>query len=208
MARRSDEQEKLIAAQQATIEQLNALVTDLRAMLEQMRAREAELSAKLDAVLRKAFGKSSEKMPTPAKELRKERSAELTAALGQQKRKHNEERKAALETEVVEHTVPDDKRACPKCASTDMTAATPHERVDYGYVPGYFRRRVHRQEVLVCPCCATRVTAEPPPRPFEKVLTRPVSSRTWSSRSVLVRCPSTASRSSSSGSASRSPAAL
>ena len=168
MAKRSDEQAKLIAAQQATIEQLNALVTDLRAMLEQMRAREAELSAKLDAVLRKTIGKSTEKMPTPAKELRKERSAEVAAVLGQQKRKQNEERKAALQTDVVEHGVADDKRSCPKCASPDMTTAEPQERVDYGYVPGYFRRRVHRQEVLVCTCCATRVTAEAPPRPFEK----------------------------------------
>ena len=146
----------------------SAREAELLAKLDAMQAREAELSAKLDAVLRKAFGKSSEKMPTPAKELRKERSAEVAAVLGQQKRKQNEERKAALQTDVVEHAVADDKNSCPKCASPDMTKAEPQERVDYGYVPGYFRRRVHRQEVLVCTCCATRVTAEAPPRPFEK----------------------------------------
>lgn len=51
--------------------------TDLRSTLEKMQvasaAREAELMAKLDALLRRRFGKSSEKMPPPAKELRKER---------------------------------------------------------------------------------------------------------------------------------------
>jgi len=76
--------------------------------------------------------------------------ADLAAAIGQHKRKQNEERKAALETDVVDQVVADHKRACPKCVSDDMTTAEPQERADYGYVPGYFRRRVHRQEVLVC----------------------------------------------------------
>jgi transposase len=168
VASRRDEQENLIASQKATIDQLSALVTDLRAMLDQMRTREAELSAKLDALLRRTFGKSSEKMPTPARELRKERTPEVAAAIAKEKRRKNQERKAELATEVVPHTVPEDERMCPACASADMAPAEPNERVDYGYVPGYFRRRVHRQEVLVCTCCATRVVADTPPRPFDK----------------------------------------
>ena len=172
MAKRRDEQAELIASLRATVEQLTALVASLQTSLEATqtaaRAREAELSAKLDAVLRKAFGKSSEKMPTPARELRKERTPEVAAALGRHKRKRNEERKAELDTEVVEHAVPDAERTCAKCAGADMAEAEPEERVDYGYVPGYFRRRVHRQQVLVCTCCATRVVAEASPRPFEK----------------------------------------
>lgn len=131
-------------------------------------AREAELMAKLDALLRKKFGKSSEKMPPPAKELRKDRADEAVAAAAQKRRKANAERKNELETEVIPHGVPPDRRACPTCSSTKMSVAEPSERVDYGYVPGYFRRRVHRQEVLVCTCCAARVVAEAPPRPFEK----------------------------------------
>jgi transposase len=154
VASRRDEQAKLIAVQQATIEELRALVADLRAMLELMQ--------------RKTFGKSSEKMPTPAKELRKGRPPELTAALARDKRKRNEQRKSELETEVVPHPVPEPQRVCPSCASTDLTSSEPVERVDYGFVPGYFRRRVHRQEVLVCSCCAARVVAEAPSRPFEK----------------------------------------
>jgi transposase len=114
------------------------------------------------------FGKSSEKMPTPAKELRKGRAPEVTAAAGQQKRKQNEQRKSELETEVVSHSVPEEWRVCPKCESTEMVACEPAERIDYGYVPGYFRRRAHRREVLVCSCCSTKVTADAPTRPFEK----------------------------------------
>lgn len=168
MASRRDEQEKLIASQKATIDQLSALVTDLRAMLDQMRTREAELSAKLDALLRRTFGKSSEKMPTPAREPRKERAPEVAAALAKEKRKKNQERKAQLATEVVEHPLPVERRTCPRCSSSDMAPSEPTERVDYGYVPGYFRRRVHRQEALECTCCAARVIADAPPRPFDK----------------------------------------
>jgi len=180
---RRDEQEKLIASLQATIEQLTAVIksmqeaasrreAELLAKIDEIQvaaqAREADLSAKLDALLRRTFGKSSEKMPPPAKELRKERAPEVSAALSQHKRKRNAERKAELETEAVEHAVPEEKRVCPKCASGDMTTAQPAERVDFAYVPGYFRRRVHRQEVLRCTCCGTQVVAEAPPRPFEK----------------------------------------
>ena len=173
MASRRDEQAKLIADQQATIADLRALVADLRAMLEKIQAssnaREAELAAKLEAVTRKVFGKSSEKMPSPAKELRKASTTpEVDAARAKQKRKQNEERKNELETEVVPHVVPPDQRACPECSSKDLAAGESSSRVDYDYVPGYFRRRVHQQEVLVCPCCQTRVVAEAPPRPFDK----------------------------------------
>jgi transposase len=169
---RRDEQAKLIADQQATIAELRALIADLRSMVEKIQAtssaREAELQAKLAAMTRKVFGKSTEKMPTPAKELRKGRSPEVAAAAGQQKRKQNEQRKSELETEVVPHSVPENRRACPSCQSTAMEPGVPAERTDYGYVPGYFRRRVHRREVLVCSCCSTEVTADAPPRPFEK----------------------------------------
>lgn len=172
MAARRDAQEKLIASQQATIERLTAAINDLTSAFDAYRAasqaREAELSAKLDALLRKSFGRSSEKMPTPTRELRKERAAEVAAALAKEKRKRNSERKAQLETEVVSHAVSDARRVCPACASKDLTETEPVERIDYGYVPGYFRRRVHRQQVLACTCCAAQVVADAPPRPFEK----------------------------------------
>jgi transposase len=172
VAARRDAQEKLIASQQATIERLTAAIHDLSSAFDAYRtasqAREAELSAKLDALLRKSFGRSSEKMPTPTRELRKERSPEVAAALAKEKRKRNSERKAQLETDVVSHAVPDERRVCPACASTDLTETEPAERIDYGYVPGYFRRRVHRQQVLACACCAAQVVADAPPRPFEK----------------------------------------
>lgn len=170
MAKR-DDQAKLIADQQATIAELRALVSEMRAMLEHMRAtsdaREAELNAKLEALTRKAFGKKSEKMPSPKDALRKKDQTKADPAVTQLKRKDNEARKAELETEVVPHSLPDDQRVCPACASVELTQESPKARVDFDYVPGYFRRRVHQQEVLACTCCQTEVVAAAPKRPFD-----------------------------------------
>jgi transposase len=41
------------------------------------------------------------------------------------------------------------------------------ERVDYDFVPGYFRRRVHQLQTLLCTHCQTEVMARAPTRPFE-----------------------------------------
>jgi transposase len=172
VARKRDQREELIAAQQATIAQLTSVIAELKSMLEKVQAdaaaREAVLNDKLDAITRKMFGKSSEKMPPPAKELAKGRTAEAKAEAAKAKRRANEERKAQLETEVVPHPVRADQRSCSSCASSALTPASPIQRVDYAYIPGYFRRRVHEVEVLECTRCATRVTGTAPPRPFEK----------------------------------------
>ena len=168
MASRRNAQDELIAAQQATIVELRALVAEMRTALEQMSAAAAAREAELEALRRRAFGQSSEKMPPPATELRKGRAPEANAALAQKKRKQNEQRKNELETEVVAHAVPEAGRVCPTCEGRALTVSVLVERVDYGYVPGYFRRRVHRQEVLVCSCCDTSVVAPAPARPFEK----------------------------------------
>lgn len=173
MASRRDEQAKLIAEQQATIAELRALIAELRQMFDEMRAthgaREAELVAKLEALQRKVFGKSSEKMPTPAEALRKKEERKADPAATRRKRQHNQVRKDQLETEVVPHRVPAEERICPSCESGDVVATgTPQVRVDYDYVPGYFRRRVHEQEVLVCACCKAQRVAPAPKRPFDK----------------------------------------
>jgi transposase len=170
--RERDAQAKLIADQQATIDELRALVTEMRTMLEQLRvasaAREAELAAKLEALQRKAFGKKSEKMRSPKDALRKQDQKKADPAATQLKRKQNEQRKAELDTEVVAHEVPETERVCPSCASTELQKQAPKERTDFDYVPGYFRRRVHQQQALVCQRCNTEVVAPAPKRPFEK----------------------------------------
>jgi transposase len=162
-----DEQAKLIADQQATIAELRALVSEMRAMLEQMRVSAAARDAELEALKRKTFGKKSEKMPSPKDALRKKDQTKADPAVTQLKRKNNEARKAELETEVVQHDMPADERVCPACSSADVEEQDSRARVDYDYVPGYFRRRVHQQQVLVCACCQAELAAELPKRPFD-----------------------------------------
>jgi len=169
VATKRDEQAKIIAEQQATISELRALVADMRAMLDNMQsaaaAREAELTAKLDALMRKAFGKSSEKMPSPKEALRKRDKTKADPEATLLKRKQNEERKADLHTELVVHKI--DDSSCPSCSSTALEEQPATERVDYDYVPGYFRRRVHQMQTFVCSHCRSEVAATAPTRPFE-----------------------------------------
>jgi transposase len=179
VASRRDEQARLIADQQATIvqlsasvTQLNALIGELRAMMEQIRtassAREQELQSRLEAMTRKALGKSSEKMPSPKDALRKKDATKADPVATQQKRRDNQARKDALETEDVLHSIQEAGRICSSCASGDLQQDVTRQRIDYDYVPGYFRRRVHQQEVLVCGGCKAEVVADLPKRPFDK----------------------------------------
>jgi transposase len=166
--RERNDQAKLIADQQATIAELRALVAEMRAMLKQMRVAAAAREAELEALKRSAFGKKSEKMPSPKDALRAKDQTKADPAATQIKRKQNEERKAELETEVIVHEVPATAQVCASCESADLEEQTPRERVDFDYVPGYFRRRVHRQQRLVCTCCKGELVAPAPARPFDK----------------------------------------
>jgi transposase len=168
VASKRDEQARLIAEQQATIAELRAVVAEMRLMLEQMRVASAARDAELDALKRKAFGKSSEKMPSPKDALRKKDQTKVDPEVTKQKRRENQARKDELQTEIVPHRVPDEKRVCPACTSSDLINDAAKARVDYDYVPGYFRRRMHHLEVLVCRCCQTELVADAPKRPFEK----------------------------------------
>ena len=168
MASKRDEQARLIAEQQATIAELRAVVAEMRLMLEQMRVASAARDEELAALKRKAFGKSSEKMPSPKDALRRKDQSKADPDVTQQKRRDNRARKDELQTEILPHRVPDEKRVCPACASNDLTEEEPKARVEYDFVPGYFRRRVHQQEVLVCRCCQAEVVADAPKPPFEK----------------------------------------
>ncbi|MFM2420218.1 MAG: hypothetical protein RL385_4941, partial [Pseudomonadota bacterium] len=162
----------MIAEQQATIAELRALVAEMRAMLEEMRtahaAREAELQGKLEALQRKVFGKKAEKMPSPRDALRKKDGRKADPHETARRRAASQAQKDALTTELVPHRVTDEARTCAECAGVELEAQEPKVRIDYEYVPGYFRRYVREQEVLACLCCKARVVGTVRPRPFEK----------------------------------------
>lgn len=74
-----------------------------------------------------------------------------------------------MHTERVEHQVPEDQQTCPHCGSSELNPlGTGRETVTFDYVPGYFIRRMHVQQTLACSCGQHVVTAEPPPKVFDK----------------------------------------
>ncbi len=72
------------------------------------------MKAKMEALERKVFGKTSEKMPPMDREVRRGKKAD--PGQRQATRRANAELRAKkFETELVEVRVPDAERHCPKC---------------------------------------------------------------------------------------------
>ena len=70
---------------------------------------------------------------------------------------------------VVEHRVPEEKRTCPKCGSSELRPVGDGKRTYlHEYVPARFERQVHVQETLACRCGEGLVTAEGPRRVVDK----------------------------------------
>ena len=140
----------------------------------ELRALLADALRQLEALKRKVFGKKTEKMPSPARELRKtetpeEVEARRLAAL--ETRKEHAALKEKLHKETVVHKVPDADKGCPQCGGTvDRPLGDGKRTTVIEYVPGYFIQREHVQEKLGCRCGKHIVTAPPPPRPLDKSL--------------------------------------
>lgn len=127
----------------------------------------AELEAKMAAMERRVLGPKSEKLPPMDREVRKRRPVD--PAVTQEKRRKNAELRATrVETETVEHKVPDVDRTCPKCSGTKLrSVGVGKESIVVDYVPGYFRRRRHVRETLACPCGQHMVVAPGPDHSIE-----------------------------------------
>jgi transposase len=124
--------------------------------------------SELDQLRKKVFGPKSERMPSVSEELRKERrrrgekaDPKVTAA----KRKAS---KAAREDAAIEEhseaRVPEEQRSCPSCGDEAKSISTAKTSEVWGYVPGYFRRRVIHRETVACSCGDYIATAPAPPR--------------------------------------------
>ena len=147
-------------------------VETLLAHVEKERADQAKvmaaMKAELDALKRMVYGRSSEKMPPVAKELRgrgkiKKRDPDKAAA----RRKKNKEKRKDLETIEVQHPVDKDGPDCPTCGK-DRDEFRPvgegRRTTIYEFIPASFRREEHIQQVLACPCGEHIVVADGPPR--------------------------------------------
>ena len=127
----------------------------------------ATMRAEMDALKRRVLGPKSEKLPPMDREVRKQRPAD-PAATQEKRRKNAELRATRVETETIEHKVPDADRICPKCSGTKLRpVGLGKESIVVDYVPGYFRRRQHVRETLACPCGQHMVVAAGPDHSIE-----------------------------------------
>ena len=136
---------------------------------ERLSTRLDEVEKKVEALQRRIFGKKSErrKVPPVDRQLRSERPVDPEAT--KKKRAALAAQKKTLVTETIDHRVADAARSCPACGPGALKAVgAGKESVEYEYVAGFFRRRVHRRETLACGACAHIVTAPAPDRVSDK----------------------------------------
>lgn len=106
-------------------------------------------------------------MPPVAEQLRQEKPAD--PALTQARRRERREARAALPEREVQHRVPEEKRKCPSCGSTELRSVGEGKRTYlYEYVPARFERQVHVLETLACRCGEGMVAAGGPQRVIDK----------------------------------------
>jgi transposase len=117
-------------------------------------AKVAELEHKLALATKQIVGPKSERMPTPEQEQKKREghASKRGGHTNPAKRKKNAETKAALPAEVVTHPVPDEERPCPVCGEDATPIGKGDVSVEYEWVRGYFRKKLHVVEAARCPC--------------------------------------------------------
>jgi transposase len=118
---------------------------------------------------RHVFGQRSEKIPPLASEIRDPERAERERIAAVQKRRENQEKKRKLTTRRIEHTVPEDRKVCPKCGGHDFSKLGGGLVTElFDLVPALIERQLHVQEKLRCRCGEAIITAEGPSKVYDK----------------------------------------
>lgn len=170
MASNGSTTDALIAKLTETIAGLNATIAKLASELEEQRRLGAAREAELEALKRKVFGKKTEKMPRPKDAMRKADGTKPDPKKRIDRRRANVEARAEIPTEIETHMVAPEDSSCPACgdASKMKPLGDGRQTTEYDYVPGYFRRRIHVQQVLACTCGRHVVTAPAPLRVYDR----------------------------------------
>lgn len=144
--RTADKRDELLRAREAELEAQ-------KAQLAELATRVAELEHSLALATKQIVGPKTERMPTPEdEERRREGKKKRGGHTNPAKRKKNAETKAALPATVVTHPVPDAERRCPHCGEDAKPIGKGEVSVEYEWIPGYFKRRVHVVETARCSC--------------------------------------------------------
>jgi transposase len=136
---------------------LQEVVTDLVNRLTKLEHENAQLKK---AVL----GSRSEKSKMP-----RIKAAPPTPEEQQKTRRERAAHKAQVPTIRMDHKVPDDARRCTACGNTKLDTLGDGKKTSvFEFVPAYFVRVEHSQEVLRCRCNGFVVTAPGAPKVVEK----------------------------------------
>jgi transposase len=147
--------------------------------------RVTSLQSTVEKLQRHVFGQRSEKMPRVSDEIRDASTAAADREAALQKRRENAARKRELPTRRIEHKVPEDRKVCPKCGGHDFTPLGEGKVTEiYELVPARIERQLHVQEKVRCRCGETILTADTPPKVFDKTRFGP----TFMAQVVVSKC--------------------
>lgn len=186
----------------STLEELRRENEQLRAerdeYLEQLKRKHRELEEvqqQVQALLRRYFGRSSEKMDPrqrllfeqfidqaiPERPADPEPEDDASAEAAPRRRGHGRRRlPKSLERETILHDLPEDEKPCPCCGKLrHVIGKQTHEQLDY--IPAKVKVIEHVRLTYGCPLCETDasadgpqiVTADKPELPIEKGLAAP-----------------------------------
>lgn len=141
---------------------------ELKKQLDDVAEKQRVQQEQLEALQKKLFGKSTEKMPPMEREARRGEASDPEKS--QLKRRANAElRTAKIKTEVVDVKVPATEQHCPHCDGGEFTPlgkGKPSSVTEY--VQGYFRKRIFRRETLACACGQHVITAAVPDKVVDR----------------------------------------
>lgn len=140
----------------------------LQKQLEDVAEKQRLQQEQLEALQKKIFGKSSEKMPPMEREARRGEPPAPEKSLA--KRRANAELRASkIKTETADVKVPATDRHCPHCNGDDFATVGDGKTSSVTeYVQGYFRKRIFRRETLACSCGQHVITAPVPDKVFDR----------------------------------------
>jgi transposase len=149
-------------------ESLKAELDVAHSAIAKMGEQMAAMEATLGKLQRQVYGRRSEKMPPVKEELRKKGVIQADPEAALAKRREHFEKKQALVAREIVHEVPEEKKVCPKCGKNFHPLGDGRETTIFELVPPTIERQVHVQKVERCKCGETIVTADGPPKAFEK----------------------------------------
>lgn len=149
-------------------ESLASKLGEANATLAAVTEKMVTMQATLEKLQRHVFGQRSEKMPPVKEELRKKGVIQPDPEAALARRRAHLDEKKALPTREVVHPIPQAKKVCAKCGGKFRKIGKGRRTTIFELIPPTIERQLHVQEVARCQCGETILTADGPPKAFEK----------------------------------------